>query len=138
MPSTIDWAERSPSGGRFGRLKDGLSIACALPACASQWGTGEIDPEGKHQKIALLWQQPDGSIVHSRCAPEEEKSRYAFQLDDATPGKEPEFSNRTGKLWTGLQHGSSGPWLFHGARYFQGQARYDPILWRRADQQQLL
>jgi len=78
----------------------------------------------------LVWQYPDGCIVHYRCAPEEARHRFDVEYAGVALGKEPHPANHS-KPRRATLHGIDGEWMFTGLMSRGDARRYSAILWRR-------
>ena len=145
----FDWADPYPSG-RFGIFLAGDDIQCADEGCTSR-GYSYISPT-ERDSFAIVWEhKASGTIVHYRCAPQEEKQRYdithRWPTHEASLAHMHMYGMEKGLhcKWKGVIDDINGEWLLIGASYGPdphqegGYAHtYHLILWRRSEQQRLL
>jgi hypothetical protein len=130
---TIEWAAEAYAGGRWGLVAkmDG-PVICAARNTSCQagrriWST-LYAPSKDHRE--LVWQYPDGCIVHYRCAPDEARHRFDIEYEDVEIGKDPHPADNH-KPRRATLHGIDGEWMFTGLMSRGSTRRYSAILWRR-------
>lgn len=130
---TIEWAEERYDGGRWGVVTnmDG-PVICAAKDTSCRAGreiwSGLHAPSKDHRE--LVWQYPDGCIVHYRCAPDEARHRFDVEYEGVALGKDPHPANNA-KPRRATLHGIDGEWVFTGLMSRGDSRRYSAILWRR-------
>lgn len=130
---TIEWAEEPYDGGRWGLVtKMGGPVICAAKDTSCRAGreiwSGLHAPSKDHR--ALVWQYPDGCIVHYRCAPDVARHRFDVEYEGVALGKDPHPANNA-KARRATLHGIDGEWMFTGMMSRGETRRYSAILWRR-------
>ncbi len=130
---TVEWADELYAGGRWSLVTkmDG-PVICAARNTSCQAGrriwSGLHAPSKDHRE--LVWQYPDGCIVHYRCAPDEARHRFDVEYSGVEFGKDPHPVNHP-KPHRASLHGIDGEWMFTGLMSRGDTRRYSAILWRR-------
>jgi hypothetical protein len=130
---TIEWADERYAGGRWGLVTkmDG-PVICAARDTSCQAGrriwSGLHTPSKDRRE--LVWQYPDGCIVHYRCAPAEARHRFDVEYAGVAIGKDPHPANNS-RPRRAILHGIDGEWMFTGLMSRGDTRRYSAILWRR-------
>ncbi len=130
---TVEWADEPYERGRWGLVAkmDGSVI---FDAKNTSCQAGRRIWSGLHapsnDRRELVWQYPDGCIVHYRCAPDEARDLFDVEYADVEIGRDPHPADNR-KPHRATLHGIDGEWMFAGLGSRGGTRRYPAILWSR-------
>ncbi|MEZ4503120.1 MAG: hypothetical protein R3C39_10885 [Dehalococcoidia bacterium] len=130
---TIEWADEPYPGGRWG-LVTGMDGPVICAARNTSCRAGREIWSGLHapskDRRELVWQYPDGCIVHYRCAPDEARHGFDVEYAGVALGKDPHPANNSRPRRATLDS-IDGEWMFTGLMSRGDTRRYSAILWRR-------